>query len=110
MKEKIVPELKAMFEGAEGVDHVYTQDDFAAQGIPLATVGDQSPALFITAKPDYLLENGDTGEFISLSSGMAPTAIAIPIPGWVLFSSRGEQVYAEAYIWIPSTISMSPLP
>jgi predicted AlkP superfamily pyrophosphatase or phosphodiesterase len=69
MKAAIVPQLTALFANTEGVDHVYMPDYFAAQGIPSAANSDQSPALFLTAKPDYTLEGGDTGALVTISSG-----------------------------------------
>ncbi|WP_047487098.1 alkaline phosphatase family protein [Terriglobus sp. TAA 43] len=67
MKTTIIPQLQALFANAEGVDHVYGPSEFAAQGIPV--FGDQAPALYITAKPDYALEGGDTGPLITPSTG-----------------------------------------
>jgi predicted AlkP superfamily pyrophosphatase or phosphodiesterase len=52
-KAALVPELRHIFSGAEGVDRVYGVEDFGRLGLPIPNVSDQAPDLVITAQSDY---------------------------------------------------------
>lgn len=67
IRATVIPQLQALLADVEGVDHVYGPSDFSAQGIPMT--GDQSPALYLTAKPDYALEGGDPAPLVTSSTG-----------------------------------------
>jgi predicted AlkP superfamily pyrophosphatase or phosphodiesterase len=60
-KAALVPELRRMLTGAEGIDRVYGVEDFPSLGLPTPNVSDQAPDLVITAQPDYSF-TGDPGE------------------------------------------------
>ena len=64
-RSELIPRLKTLFANAEGIDHVYEPKDYAALGLPTPEQSDQSPDLFLAAKPDYAFANGEDEPFIT---------------------------------------------
>jgi len=62
---ELVPELRRIFTGAEGVEGVYGVEDFAKLGLPTPTQSDQAPDLVLTATPDYMFGNESDGDLIT---------------------------------------------
>lgn len=107
MRSAIVPQLKSLFAKTEGVDHVYGPDDFAAQGIP--ATGDQSPALFLTAKPDYALEGGDTGSLVTASSGHGTHGYSNADPKMgALFVAWGADIRSGVHLEMIKNVDVAP--
>lgn len=52
-RAKLLPKLKAYFEGIPGVAAVYTNAEAQQYGIPTLGSTDQAPDLFLVAKPHY---------------------------------------------------------
>jgi predicted AlkP superfamily pyrophosphatase or phosphodiesterase len=52
-RAELVPKLKTYFEGIPGVEHVYTNEEARAIGIPSDKDTDQAPQLYLTASKDY---------------------------------------------------------
>ncbi len=52
-KAEVVSKLRRIFSSAEGIDHVYSEDDFPKLGLPIPAVSDQAPDLVLAAAPDY---------------------------------------------------------
>ena len=69
MKNKVIPQLRSILSGAEGIDQVYGEDEFAKFGLPVPTATDQAPDLFIAAKPDYSFGNESDGDYVTQVSG-----------------------------------------
>jgi predicted AlkP superfamily pyrophosphatase or phosphodiesterase len=63
-KEELIPKLKVLLAGVEGVGHVYTGPEFAAYGLPAQSQTDQSPDLFLTARTDYYFEEKTSGPVV----------------------------------------------
>src|SRR5882724_5930246 len=62
---ELIPELRRLFAGAEGVDRVYGVEDFPQLGLPAPTVSEQSPDLVLAAAPDYAFSNESEGNFVT---------------------------------------------
>ncbi len=52
-KATLLPRLQAAFAALPGVEHVYTNEEAQALGLPALADSDQAPDLYLTAKPDY---------------------------------------------------------
>jgi predicted AlkP superfamily pyrophosphatase or phosphodiesterase len=57
-RAELVPRLSSVFSAAEGVEHIYTPDDFGKLGLPLPQQSNQAPDLLIAAKPGYVFASG----------------------------------------------------
>ena len=68
-KAELVPVLRGILTGVEGVDRVYGTDEFATLGLPVAAVSDQAPDLVLSAKADYVFGNESEGEIITPTVG-----------------------------------------
>jgi predicted AlkP superfamily pyrophosphatase or phosphodiesterase len=64
-RTELVPELRKIFGGAEGVDGVEGVEEFPKLGLPLPARSDQAPDLVLAAKPDYMFGNELEGEYIT---------------------------------------------
>lgn len=64
-KSKSLAALRDVFSGAEGVDHVYGEEDFARLGLPLRAVNEQAPDLLLTGAPDYGFGNESEGDYVT---------------------------------------------
>jgi arylsulfatase A-like enzyme len=64
-KAELVPELRRMFIGIEGIDKVYGTDQFGEIGFPLPTASDQAPDLVLAAKPDYMFSGESEGDLLT---------------------------------------------
>ncbi len=63
-KAELVPELRHIFTGVEGVEGVYGVEDFARLGLPTPAQSNQAPDLVLPAKPDYMFANDSEGEVV----------------------------------------------
>lgn len=63
-KAELVPELRHIFTGVEGVEGVYGVEDFARLGLPTPAQSDQAPDLVLSAKPDYMFANESEGDVV----------------------------------------------
>lgn len=107
LKESIVPQLQALFANVAGVDRVYGPADFAVQGIPAG--GDQSPALFLTAKPDYALEGGDAGPLVTAGSGHGTHGYSNTDPKMgALFVVWGAGIRAGVHLESMKNVDVAP--
>ena len=64
-KAEIVPELRSILRGVEGIDHVYGVDDFPKLGLPVPSSTDQAPDLVLAAAPDYMFSNESVGDLVT---------------------------------------------
>jgi predicted AlkP superfamily pyrophosphatase or phosphodiesterase len=67
-RAELVPELRRLFTGAEGIKGVYGVEDFARLGLPTPMQSDQGPDLMLAAKPDYMFSSESEGDFITHGS------------------------------------------
>jgi predicted AlkP superfamily pyrophosphatase or phosphodiesterase len=54
--------LQQIFAKTEGVERVFTPDEFKTLGLPTPAQSDQAPDLFLAAKDGYSFAGGDSGE------------------------------------------------
>jgi predicted AlkP superfamily pyrophosphatase or phosphodiesterase len=52
--------LRDLFAKTEGVERIYTPDEYAAIGLPTPSQSDQSPNLYLIAKDGYSFTGGDS--------------------------------------------------
>jgi predicted AlkP superfamily pyrophosphatase or phosphodiesterase len=64
-KTALLADLRALFMGVEGIDHVYAADDFPKLGLPRSGSSDQAPDLVLAAKPSYVFANESEGEYVT---------------------------------------------
>jgi predicted AlkP superfamily pyrophosphatase or phosphodiesterase len=64
-RAELVPELRRIFTGAEGVEGVHGIEDFPMLGLPTPTQSDQAPDLVLAASPDYMFSNELEGDFVT---------------------------------------------
>lgn len=64
-RAEIIPKLRAIFTGVEGVEEVYGVDAYGRLGLPTPTQSDQAPDLVLAAKPDYMFGNESAGDLIT---------------------------------------------
>jgi predicted AlkP superfamily pyrophosphatase or phosphodiesterase len=64
-KAHVVSELRKILAGAEGIDHLYGEEDFPKLGLPVPAVTDQAPDLVLAAVPDYMFSNESEGDFVT---------------------------------------------
>jgi predicted AlkP superfamily pyrophosphatase or phosphodiesterase len=58
-------ELRRIFTGVEGIDHIYGPEDFSQLGLPTKETSDQAPDLVLAATPDYAFTNESEGPFVT---------------------------------------------
>jgi hypothetical protein len=68
-KARLIPELRQLFQSADGVAGVYEEADFPALGLPISQQSKQAPDLLLAAKPDYSFGNESEGPLVSEASG-----------------------------------------
>jgi predicted AlkP superfamily pyrophosphatase or phosphodiesterase len=64
-RTELIAKLRSIFSSAEGVDQVYSADEFAKIGFPLPSVSDQAPDLVLIAKPDYAFTSKEGRSFVT---------------------------------------------
>jgi predicted AlkP superfamily pyrophosphatase or phosphodiesterase len=61
-RKELTPKLKAYFAKLPGIEHIYTNDEARALGIPAEDKTDQAPQLYLTAAADYAFSDNTEGE------------------------------------------------
>jgi predicted AlkP superfamily pyrophosphatase or phosphodiesterase len=64
-KAELVPELRKIFSGVEGIARVYGADDFGELGFPLPSATSQAPDLVLAAAPDYMFSSESDGDYVT---------------------------------------------
>jgi predicted AlkP superfamily pyrophosphatase or phosphodiesterase len=64
-RETVLPQLRTLLQGLEGVEKVYGGDEFGTLGLPRKNESNQAPDLLLSAKESYSFGNGMTGDLIS---------------------------------------------
>jgi predicted AlkP superfamily pyrophosphatase or phosphodiesterase len=60
--DKVTAAVQELFRTTPGVEHVYTNEEAQALGLPALGSTSQAPDLWLTAVPGYAFEDGDDGE------------------------------------------------
>jgi predicted AlkP superfamily pyrophosphatase or phosphodiesterase len=68
-KSELIPKLKSIYAEAEGIEKVYSSEDFAKLGLPTPDRSDQAPDLVLTAKEDYSFSGDPDKNFITNVTG-----------------------------------------
>ena len=64
-RAELVPKLHRLLAGAEGIEHIYGDGDFAALGLPSRSTSDQAPDLVLAARPDYAFGGEADGSYLT---------------------------------------------
>ncbi len=76
-KTELVPVLRGLLAGVEGVDRVYGRDEFANLGLPDPSVSDQAPDLVLAANADYVFSNESDGDRRGCASTVFPISTSL---------------------------------
>lgn len=68
-RSQLIPQLRQLFQGREGIDRVYGEEEFSRLGLPTRAVSDQAPDLVLTATPDYMFSKESDGDFVTPATG-----------------------------------------
>lgn len=63
-RAELVPELRRLFTGLEGIEGVYGVEDFPKMGLPTPSKSNQAPDLLLAAKPDYMFGKESNGNVV----------------------------------------------
>lgn len=66
-RKKLAPQIYAVFSNAEGIDKVYSSEEFSRLGWPTASQSDQAPDILLAAKPGYSFSNEPSNTAVTLS-------------------------------------------
>jgi predicted AlkP superfamily pyrophosphatase or phosphodiesterase len=66
---ELVPRLRALFSGVEGVDRVFSTSELPGLGLPTPPQSDQAPDLVLAAKPGYSFGGDTQGEVVRPAKG-----------------------------------------
>src|SRR5262249_43320567 len=64
-RAELVPELRSLLTGKEGIDQIFGTEDFSKLGLPTPTTSDQAPDLFLTATSGYMFSVDSDGDYVS---------------------------------------------
>jgi predicted AlkP superfamily pyrophosphatase or phosphodiesterase len=64
-KDELIPKLRGILQGAEGIERVYGPEELSGLGMPHPAVSDQAPDLVLSATPDYAFGNEAEGEYVT---------------------------------------------
>ncbi len=64
-RAELIAKLRGVFTGAEGIDHVYGEDDFARLHLPTRSTNDQAPDLVLAATSDYCFGGEAEGRYLT---------------------------------------------
>ena len=65
----LLPKVRRLFAGAEGIEQIYGTEDFAKLGLPTPAESNQAPNLALAAKPGYGFSFDSDGSFVTEFSG-----------------------------------------
>jgi hypothetical protein len=68
-KAELIPELRKIFSGGEGVAKVYGTEDFDEIAYPVPTASSQAPDLVLAAGPDYMFSGESEGDYATPAEG-----------------------------------------
>ncbi len=67
-RSALVPKVRSVLAGAEGIEQVYDVKDFLKLGLPTPAQSNQAPDLFLAAKPGYGFSADSEGDFVTAAA------------------------------------------
>ncbi len=64
-RQSTIPQVESLLASAEGVDKIYSPEEFAKLGWPTRAQSDEAPDLILTAKPGYHFSGEESDAFVS---------------------------------------------
>jgi predicted AlkP superfamily pyrophosphatase or phosphodiesterase len=107
-RAELVPRLKAIYSGAEGVEKVYGLEDFGALGIPNPAESDQGPDLVLAAKPDYAFAGDVAKTYITDANGGTHGFLNSDPQMQAIFLAWGEGVPRNAQLGAITNREVAP--
>lgn len=104
----LVPRLKEIFGGAEGVEKVYGVEDFAGLGIPTPLASSQGPDLVLAAKPDYAFAGDTAKTYITDANGGTHGFLNSDPQMQAIFMAWGEGVPKNAQLGAITNREVAP--
>ena len=68
-RKELASDLRTLFTGTEGIDHVYGTEDLPKLGLPVPAKSDQAPDMVLAAAPDYMFSNESDGDLVTPATG-----------------------------------------
>jgi len=62
-RAELVPQIRRIMTGAEGIDRVYGAEELPALGLPMRSANEQAPDLLLAATPDYAFSGESEGSY-----------------------------------------------
>jgi predicted AlkP superfamily pyrophosphatase or phosphodiesterase len=108
-RAELLPKLKAYFAGIPGVDHVYTNEEARALGIPAEDKTDQAPQLYLTAAAGYAFDDETTGQLEQTSLPRGQHGYLNTMPDMqALFVASGAAVKSGVVLDSVSNLQVAP--
>ena len=64
-RSELIPKLRRILASAEGIEHVYGEQDFQSLHLPTRAMSDQAPDLVLSATPDYAFGGETDGSYLT---------------------------------------------
>jgi predicted AlkP superfamily pyrophosphatase or phosphodiesterase len=108
-RTELVPELRAIFSGAEGISAVYGPEEFRKLGLPTPKQSDQAPDLVLAAEPGYMFTNESKGEFITQqSAGGTHGYLNTDVQMQAIFIASGAEIPTGIQLGNISNLDVAP--
>ena len=108
-RAELVPKLKSYFEGLQGVQHAYTNEEARALGIPSDKETDQAPQLYLTAQQDYAFSDDTDGELVTTNPARGAHGYANTMPDMqALFIASGAAIKPRIKLGPISNLQVAP--
>lgn len=110
-RERLRPQLAAMFRATEGIGRVLGEEDFASFGLPSPATNPQMADLVLVAKDDYAFGNGLDGEaVVAAAPGGAGHhgSLSTESDMNAIFIASGHRIRRGARLGQVATIDIAP--
>src|SRR5215470_8012093 len=101
-RTELLPELRTIFTGMEGISAVYGTEEFGKLGLPTPEQSDQAPDLLLAAEPGYMFTNESEGDFIT-------NAAAGGTHGYLNTDSQMQAIFIGCGSGIPKGIRLGEI-
>jgi predicted AlkP superfamily pyrophosphatase or phosphodiesterase len=109
LRAELVPKLKAYFSDVPGVEHVYTNHEALALGLPAESDSDQAPQLYLTASADYAFGDDATGDLVRSNPPRGQHGYLNSVPDMqALFVASGRAIAPGVELGSVSNLRVAP--
>ena len=109
LRAQWIPKLKAYFSSVPGIEHVYTNVEAQALGLPSDTASDQAPQLYLAAAPDYAFGDEVAEQLVSTHEGRGQHGYLNTMPEMqALFVASGAAIKPGIRLGAISNLQVAP--